>query len=146
MKQNFLQDRDVILKSIKLLQSQIEATTNQDELLKLGENFSKHFCARANERNNRPRKFVSAWQEWAKLTAPKQRSQEAVLLKAKKKLKSKKSDYKDFKEQILAWRADGKSYPQIVNLLKAKAGIDISDQTIARFLKGLKNDADTTSL
>lgn len=146
MKQNFLQDRDAVLKGIALLQSQIEATTNQDELLNLGDNFCKVFLARANERNNRPRKFVSAWQEWAKLTAPKQRSQEAVIAKAKKKLRSKKSDYKDFKEQILVWRADGKSYPQISNLLKAKAGIDISDQTIARFLKGLKNDANTTSL
>lgn len=146
MKQKFFQDRDMILKSIKLLQSQIEATTNQDELLNLGDNFCKIFLARANERNNRPRKFVSAWQEWAKLTAPKQRSQEAVVAKAKKKLRSKKSDYKDFKEQILAWRSEGKSYPQIANLLKAKAGIDISDQTIARFLKGLKNDANTTSL
>lgn len=146
MKQKFFQDRDMILKSIKLLQSQIEATINQDELLNLGDNFCKIFLARANERNNRPRKFVSAWQEWAKLTAPKQRSQEAVVAKAKKKLRSKKSDYKDFKEQILAWRSEGKSYPQIANLLKAKAGIDISDQTIARFLKGLKNDANTTSL
>lgn len=146
MKQKFFQDRDMILKSIKLLKSQIEATTNQDELLNLGDNFCKVFLARANERNNRPRKFVSAWQEWAKLTAPKQRSQEAVVAKAKKKLRSKKSDYKDFKEQILAWRSEGKSYPQIANLLKAKAGIDISDQTIARFLKGLKNDANTTSL
>lgn len=146
MKQNFLQDRDAVLKGIGLLQSQIQETTNQDELLELGENFSKHFCARANERNNRPRKFVSAWQEWAKLTTPKQRSQEAVVAKAKKKLRSKKSDYRNFKEQILAWRSEGKSYPQIANLLKAKAGIDISDQTIARFLKGLKNDANTTSL
>ena len=139
MKQNFLQDRDAVLKGIRLLQSQIVATTCQDELLNLGENFCKIFLARANERNNRPRKFVSAWQEWAKLTAPKQHSQEAVITKAKKKLRSKKSDYRNFKEQILAWRSEGKSYPQISNLLKAKAGIDISDQTIARFLKGLKN-------
>lgn len=146
MKQNFLQDRDIILKSIKLLQNQIEATANQDELLNLGDNFCKIFLARANERNNRPRKFVSAWQEWAKLTAPKQRSQEAVVAKAKKKLRSKKSDYRNFKEQILAWRSEGKSYPQIANLLKAKAGINISDQTVSRFLKGLKNDANTTAL
>lgn len=139
MKQNFLQDRDAVLKGIRLLQSQIVATTCQDELLNLGDNFCKVFLARANERNNRPRKFVSAWQEWAKLTTPKQRSQETVVAKAKKKLRSKKSDYRNFKEQILAWRSEGKSYPQIVNLLKAKAGIDISDQTIARFLKGLKN-------
>lgn len=146
MKQNFLRDRAEVLKGIGLLQSQVANVSTQDELLELGANFSKHFCARANEKNNRPRKFVSAWQEWAKLTTPKQRSQEAVLLKAKKKLKSKKSDYKDFKEQILAWRSEGKSYPQIANFLKAKAGINISDQTVARFLKGLKNDANTTSL
>ncbi|QKF93245.1 hypothetical protein [Campylobacter sp. CCUG 57310] len=129
-----------LIGAFKLLYESIERSNSFEQISKTIGDFFKEVEKINNPKNNRPNKQIDSIRTYFRKNQKDKRSQEAVVEKSIRKIRKKKPNYRDFSEQIVVWREQGHSYPQICRLLQAQTGIKISDQTIARFLKRRANE------
>lgn len=135
----FYNVKSEIIGAFKFLSESIERSNSFEQISKTIGDFFEEVEKINNPKNNRRNKQIDSIRTYFRKYQKNKRSQEVVVEKGIKKLKKKKPNYKDFSEQIVVWREQGHSYPQICRLLQAQTGIKISDQTIARFFKRRNN-------
>lgn len=129
-----------LIGAFRLLSEQIERSNSFEEISKIIQVFFEEISRINNPKNKRKNKQIDSIRTFFRKYQKDKRSQEAVVEKSIRKIRKKKPNYRDFSEQIVVWREQGHSYPQICRLLQAQTGIKISDQTIARFLKRRANE------
>ncbi len=121
----------------ELLFMETERATTYQELMNTLNNFVYYINKTANDKNDRPNKSVTAFQEYFTNEVGKKRDKEEVVKKAKSKKLAHKTTYKDYIEEYLILRKRGHSCRDIAEYSEKYFKVKVSKTTIAKVLKEL---------
>ena len=134
-KKKHIQQIAKVKSAVNLLQNEINLLNDYSEIQTHLDTFAKFFTEQANEQNNRANKSLMGFINYFNKVAPKKRSTEAIIKKAKI-LKPK--GYKNYLSEYQILRARGSSYKKIADYSAQHFRVKVSKETIRTALKELE--------